>query len=140
MENSKFARKCKKDGGYFKCCGSYWWLDMFEEARNRLIEDNLIVANKSQICDSKSQKNPCLYCSMNGICTKTNPLTGGLTHDYYPSPIPEGKVHIFLSLVSAVKLILSQLCNAGKWDAPTIGLRFTWCLVLDLCKGWKIMN
>ena len=41
MENSKFARLCRKDGGYFKCCGSYWWLDTFEEARNMLIKDGL---------------------------------------------------------------------------------------------------
>jgi hypothetical protein len=94
MENSNFARQCKKDGGYFKCCGSYWWLDMFEEARNRLIEDGLIEAKTTQICDSKSNKNPCLYCSMNGICTKSNPFTGGLTHVHYPSPIPKGKMNL----------------------------------------------
>jgi hypothetical protein len=79
MENSKFARQCKKDGGYFKCCGSYWWMDMFEEARNKLIKDGIIEANTSEICDSKSLKNPCLYCSMNAICTKSNPFTGGIS-------------------------------------------------------------
>ena len=66
MENSKSARQCKKDGGYFNC--SYWWLDMFEEACNKLIRDGLPETKTSEICDSKSKKNPCLYCSMNAMC------------------------------------------------------------------------
>ena len=67
---------------------------MFEEAQNRLIKDGFIEAKTSEICDSKSQKNPCLYCSMNAICTKSNPFTGGLTHVYYPSTIPEGEMNL----------------------------------------------
>ena len=94
MENSKFARLCRKDGGYFKCCGNFWLLDTFEEAQNLLIGDGLIKDKKSYICDSKSKINPCLYCSMNGICTNSNPLTGETTQLYYPrtTPVPKGEI------------------------------------------------
>ena len=98
MENSKFATLCRKDGGYFKCCGTYWWLDPFEEARNMLIKEGLVKAKESHVCNQKAKrKSPCLYCSMNGICTKINPMTGALTQLYYPrtTPIPEGELYIF---------------------------------------------
>merc|ERR1712142_943754 len=42
MEKSKFARKCSDDGGYFKCCLSFWVLDSFSKTRNKLITDGLI--------------------------------------------------------------------------------------------------
>ena len=73
MENSRFARLCKERGGHFKCCMTYWWLDPFEEARNDLIKDGLIKDKASHICKANSSKNPCLYCSMNGFCTNSDP-------------------------------------------------------------------
>ena len=72
MENSKFARLCRKDGGYFKCFGTFWLLYSFEEARNLLIGDGLIKDKKSYVCESKSKINPCLYCSMNGMHSRNN--------------------------------------------------------------------
>ena len=51
MENSEFAKKCKKAGGYFKCCLSSWGLNSFEEARNQLINDKLIKDNMKDTCN-----------------------------------------------------------------------------------------
>ena len=84
MENSKFAKKCTKSGGYFKCCTSYWTLNPFEEARNQLIKDGLIKDSETNICGTESSEDGCTYCSTNGICTKENPSDGTLTHHYYP--------------------------------------------------------
>ena len=85
MENSKFAKKCKKYGGYFKCCLSFWLLRHFEEARNQLINERLIKGRVTNICDMRSRKDRCLYGSANGICTVENPYDGTLTHYYYPN-------------------------------------------------------
>ena len=96
MEKSKFARQCKTDGGYFKCCIAPWSLNPFEDSRNMLIQDGLIKAKKSYICKKSDQKiNPCQYCTLDGICTKTNPMTGESIQHFYPkaTPIPVGKIH-----------------------------------------------
>ena len=96
MENSKFARRCKKDGGYFKCCMKGMLLHTFEESRNRLIGDGLIKGNKSSFC--KQDINQCLPCLMDGICTKRNPMTGETVQLFYPrtTPIPIGNINITL--------------------------------------------
>ena len=84
MEQSKFAKKCEKDGGFFKCCVTRWRMHEFEEIRNRLIQDGLINDNITNICDKKSTKDRCLFCRANGICTKQRPLDGTKTHFFYP--------------------------------------------------------
>jgi hypothetical protein len=100
MEKSKFARRCKKNGGYFKCCVCPWLLYPFEEGRNKLIQDGLIKAKESYICNRKIRMdkrkiNPCLYCTLDGICTKPNPLTGEVVQLFFPKKTPEriGKIH-----------------------------------------------
>ena len=91
MERSKFARKCGKDGGLFKCCVTRWYLHEFEDFYNRLIHDGLINGTATNICDKKSRKDRCLYCRAGGMCTKKNPLTGIITHSYYPKMKKEAK-------------------------------------------------
>ena len=91
MEKSKFARKCGKDGGLFKCCVTRWYFHEFEEFYNHLIHDGLINSKVTNICDKKSRKDRCLYCRAGGICTKQNPLTGIITHSYYPKMKKEAK-------------------------------------------------
>ena len=82
MEKSQFAKKCKKIGGYFKCCVTFWNLKYFEIARNQLVKDKLVEDKISLTCNKKS--NPCDLCSTNGICTKRNPLNDKRTHFYFP--------------------------------------------------------
>ena len=98
MENSKFARRCKEDGGYFKCCIAPWRLYPFEESRNKLIQNGWIKSKESNICNQTLHKiNPGLYCLLDGICTKHNPMTGEVVQLLYPkkTPIPMGKMNIF---------------------------------------------
>jgi hypothetical protein len=38
MEKSNFAQKCSRNGGYFKCCVTWWTWDNYERARNLLIQ------------------------------------------------------------------------------------------------------
>ena len=84
MENSRFAKKCTKNGGYFKCCVRGWFLGPYEEARNQLINDGLIKDEITNTCDSKSKKDRCLFCRANGMCTKPNPSNGQNIHIFYP--------------------------------------------------------
>ena len=91
MEKSSFAKNCVKDGGYFKCCVSGWLLSTFEKTRNKLIQDGLIEDEVSHICDRTSKKDPCIYCSTNGICTKRNNLNGKIEHLYPPVRTPKYK-------------------------------------------------
>ena len=111
MENSKFVKRCKKDGGYFKCCSRPWLLNPFEEARNKLIQDGLIKAKKSYICNQSMRKiNPCLYCSLDGICTKSNPMTGEVVQLFYPqkTPTPVGKMN-YTQLIPCLCPLISTL-------------------------------
>ena len=84
MEKSQFAKKCEKSGGYFKCCVTSWGIEPYEINRNSLIEAGLINDNPTNICDVKSDKDPCTFCNVNGLCTKKKPLTGKTTHSFYP--------------------------------------------------------
>ena len=85
MERSKTAKECKKTGGYFKCCGTHWRLDPFESSRNKLIDDGFIQDKKTKFCKAKSKKgnSPCHFCSMSGVCTKKDLLTGTVSNTFY---------------------------------------------------------
>jgi len=113
MEKSKFAKKCKKDGGYFKCCLSSWGLNPFEEVRNKLIDDKLIKDEKTHFCNRYSTKDHCYFCSANGMCTNRSYLDGKITNTFYPGKEKESKTN---------------------FDAATASLRESWCYVIDLCK------
>ena len=83
MEKSHFAKKCKKIGGYFKCCINPWDLWIFENTRNQLVNDGLVEDKISRTCNKKT--NPCHLCSNYGTCTKRNPLNDRITHFYFPN-------------------------------------------------------
>ena len=83
MENSRFAKICKKKGGYFKCCDSVWILRTYEEARNQLIKEGLIKGNATNVCDKTSMADPCVQCSTTGICTTKNLLDGKIGQFFY---------------------------------------------------------
>ena len=91
MTNSRFAKRCSKNGGYFKCCVDYWGVEAFEDARNKLIRDGLIKDTPTNICNDKSMGNPCLYCSAHGVCTHSNPHTGAMTQTFYPNKTKPSK-------------------------------------------------
>ena len=41
QETEGFAKNCAKKGGYFKCCVTMFTLNIFEKARNWLIQEKL---------------------------------------------------------------------------------------------------
>ena len=107
MTKSRFTQRCSKNGGYFKCCVTYWLLDIFEEVRNKLIRDGLIKDTPEDICDDKSMKNPCLYCSANGVCTNSDPMTGTNTQIFYPNKKQPSKSRYKLPILSRCTCRLS---------------------------------
>ena len=42
QETEGFAKECAREGGFFKCCVTLFTLNIFEEARNKLIQEKLI--------------------------------------------------------------------------------------------------
>ena len=83
IENSRFAQLCAQEGGYFKCCVGAWGLGVFEKTRLSLIKDGLIKAEQDQVCNHTSITNLCNVCTLDGICTKKNPLSGETTQIFY---------------------------------------------------------
>lgn len=109
LENSKSAKDCKKKGGYFKCCITYWWLDPYEEARNKLISDGLIKAEPTEVCKPYSLKNPCLYCSTNTLCTISDPITKETRQNIYPDKMitkGENCQHFIHSINNLLRLLV----------------------------------
>lgn len=92
LEHSKFAKKCKKEGGYFKCCNSVWLLRTYEQARNQLIKEGLIKADPTHMCDRTSMKDRCVQCSVTAICTVKNPVNGKITQYFYSKMKKESKM------------------------------------------------
>ena len=72
MERSKTAKKCKKTGGYFKCCGIHLRLDPFESSRNKMIDDGFFQDKKTKFCirNDKKGDSPCHFCGKSGVCTE----------------------------------------------------------------------
>ena len=67
QERSKFAKDCKKNDGFFKCCVQDNWLDIFENSRNTLIEEGLIKDKPTSMCKlGFDWKDPCFTCNRSG--------------------------------------------------------------------------
>ena len=85
LENSRFAQKCRKKGGYFKCCITDYSLNAFEKTRLRLFKEGLLKNEQDPVCKPFSMKDPCHFCSLDGICTWKNKLTWKIKHAFYPN-------------------------------------------------------
>jgi len=83
MERSKFAKKCKKRGGFFKCCMRTLNLHGYEDTRNALIEKNLIKGRSTSMCgmNAKKERDPCMFCHIVGQCTERK-KNGKLKHTF----------------------------------------------------------
>ena len=78
VEQSTYGKFCKKKNGFLKCCVKPFRIAEFEEARNTLIKAGLIKGDVSKDCNDKAKKDPCMYCSLEVLCTIRNPLSGKL--------------------------------------------------------------
>ena len=89
----KWARKCKKKGGLFKCCVTLWITDVFERSRNQLIKKGLIKDHKTSFCNGKKgEKDACTICRAEGICSKKMEETGQIQHTFKTKYKREQKV------------------------------------------------
>jgi len=118
LEVSKFARLCAKNGGFFKCCVSVWNLNCFEIARNKLIKEGLIKGKGSRSCKPGGIKDPCVVCKAEGVCTMRDIGTGEVQYIYQKKYKPEHKVG-----------------GPDQTFRNPVGLRFSFCLVGDLCQS-----
>ena len=149
MENSRFARKCNKDGGYFKCCVTLWWPGPYEEARNQLIKDGLIKDDPTRICDRKATKDPCYFCSANAMCTIQDPLNGTITNSFYPGMKKRTKSEHEIIQDSQMKKITSRTTGARGYEFELFRSIFNYieqfCLsllsiLLYLHLAWSILE
>ena len=113
LEHSKFAKKCRKESGYFKCCVNSFTLNVFESSRNHLIREGLMKGKESHVCKivGKEKTDPCSFCTLGSFCTKTNPLTGEIdtttasqleNKDKFEGKMPSGRHNAPSSVVFGI--------------------------------------
>ena len=132
QEVSKFARMCAKKGGFFKCCVSVWNLNCFEIARNKLIKEGLIKDKRTKTCKPGGNPDPCVVCKAEGVCTMRDILTGEVKYIYQKKYRPEHKVKE-IHYIHWMKQIF-QVGGPDQTFKNPVGLRFSFCLVGDLCQ------
>ena len=99
QETSQFAKKCKKDGGFFKCCVAFKSIDTFEDTRNKLIEEGLIKDKTTHHCKKGyDQDDPCRVCTADGACTTKDPTTGQTKQTFITEYKKEHKVSCSIEL------------------------------------------
>ena len=93
QERSRFAKDCKIRGGFFKCCIQSHTLNIFETARNKLIEEGLIKDKPTSWCKPGwERRDPCLVCNTDAMCTEVDTLTGQYKHTFYKGYKKEQRV------------------------------------------------
>ena len=69
--HKKFAKKCNKFGGFFKCCIYATRLDQFHHIRFNLKKEKLIEKGPSKIsCGFKLSEGNCYHCHATHVCAK----------------------------------------------------------------------
>ena len=93
QEQSRFAKDCKKKGGFLKCCVSALTLNIFEKSRNSLIKDGLIKDKPTAYCKpGLERKDPCLTCNTDAMCTEVEMHTGHTKNTFYKGYKKEHRV------------------------------------------------
>jgi len=117
LETTKFAKACASNGGFFKCCITVFTLNIFETARNRLIQEGLIKDRARKSCKPGEKKDPCMVCRSEGVCTKVDTGTGQPIQIFKRRYKKEHKV-------------------GGPDQSPQhpTGLRFSFCQIGDFCQ------
>ena len=87
IEKSKFAKRCRKNGGYFKCCVFSHAMGKSRYVRRNLAKLGLIKERWEDPCQLSGKKNPCMWCGLDAVCTIKDQFTGSLTQTFYPDKI-----------------------------------------------------
>ena len=71
-----------------------WHLSKFEMTRNKLIEEGLIKDNPTSWCKSGLEnKDPCMICSADAMCTEMDIETGKIKHTFIKDYKKEHRVN-----------------------------------------------
>ena len=85
LENSKFAKNCRKRDGYFKCCVSDSSIGEHGDIGPKLAKLGLVKDAVKSPCSKYAKEDPCHWCTVDGFCTIKDPMTGLLGHMFYPN-------------------------------------------------------
>jgi len=117
-EQSQFARRCRKKGGFFKCCISSLDIEVFEWIRVNLKNKGL-VSSATSICGTDEMiTGKCTLCTAAYQCTYKDKVTGKNLHKF--------KTKIPNNLGGAVET------KGNKHER--IPFAFTFCNKQDFCK------
>ena len=84
-EFGSYAKKCRKDGGFFKCCVLKLTISIFETIRYELKKMHLIEhgPNKSDIqCDVTMEEGLCHFCLVTHVCAKKVEILSPIFHTH----------------------------------------------------------
>ena len=82
-EFGTFAKKCRQEGGFFKCCVRQANLQPYEHIRYELKKQGLIKSGPSEEdLTCRESNDNCNMCFITYVCTKRNPLTGGIVQEF----------------------------------------------------------
>jgi len=112
-ENRKFAKRCRKEGGFFKCCMTAMGTQPWHKLRHTLANMKLITKTE-QLCVKNGSKDTCQVCSITQICSKYNTMTGQV-EDTFKTPYTTNPQH-----------------RIGATDG--FGLKYWVCFTLQTCK------
>jgi len=136
-KKSKFARQCKKKGGFFKCCVFSLDLEIFERTHNLLKDRNLTSSDDkiTKYCERRGTTNHCFICFVSYMCSKKDAYAQ--VNSTYKSEEPNsvGGITIQESCPRSNGPCQKKFSyeNIGE-DIKRFGLRFTFCSKLDFCK------
>jgi len=86
-EKRKFAKKCRKKNGFFKCCYSIFGLGIFEDIRHSLYDKQLLKGKPpKKVCVQQTgNATNCDMCGVTEMCSTKNIFTGLVKHEYKTS-------------------------------------------------------
>ena len=100
-EKTKFAKKCRKRGGFFKCCVQLLYMNIFERTRNNLIQDGLIKDKPTSFCRPIGDLglDNCHICTTDAMCTEMDTATGKVTHTFFKGSKKHQNVRLTESII-----------------------------------------
>ena len=84
MENSNYARSCKRLGGYFKCCANS--LDLSPYEVDQKLSKKGLLPSRPSICKPSEPNDSCSFCRIHGSCSK--PKKGRIKQYIFPQSTP----------------------------------------------------
>jgi len=124
-EQSDFAKQCRKDRGFFKCCSVTLNLNDFEDARKLLKQKNLI-SSATNTCGEDGRAQACRACVVTYFCTIKDRYTGVIQQRFMSeAPNHLGGIQYF---------------NQQTQQNERIPFRNSYCKKLDGCAALKSID